>query len=94
MTTWTKLNDGSWGIRGDANTIRQGATVTVTKKSGESKTVQVAHVLWTGNGVAIAKVGTPTAAPRRSSSRMVTSCSKCRAIGDLCEECRFDEFDS
>ncbi len=48
--TYTKLKDGSWGIR-STSAVQAGDQVTVTKKSGESKTETVGRVLWTGNGV-------------------------------------------
>lgn len=55
--TYTKLKDGSWGIRGTTSEIRAGSTVTVVKKSGERKTETVGKVLWTGDGIALATVG-------------------------------------
>jgi len=44
---YTKLKDGSWGIRvhGCASI---GQKITVTKRSGESRTERVSKVLWTG----------------------------------------------
>jgi len=39
MTTYTKLKDGSWGIKGKGLTT--GQTVSVTKKSGECNTETV-----------------------------------------------------
>lgn len=62
MTTYTKLRDGSWGLRGDG--LAAGAKVTVTKKSGESKVETVGKVLWTGNGVSLATIATETRAAR------------------------------
>lgn len=47
MTTYTKLRDGSWGVKGKG--LVAGNNVTVTKKSGESKVETIDHVLWTGN---------------------------------------------
>ena len=49
--TYTKLNDGSWGLRVSCGPVAPYATVTVTKKSGETKVETVGQVLWTGNGV-------------------------------------------
>jgi hypothetical protein len=46
MTTYTKLKDGTWGVRGKGLTT--GQIVPVTKKSGESKDETVGHILWTG----------------------------------------------
>lgn len=46
--TYTKLRSGEWGVRviGGA---RQGQTLTVQKKSGETKRETVGRVLWTGS---------------------------------------------
>ena len=45
--TYAKLKDGTWGVRCAAG-VQPGATVTVTKRSGESKVETVDRVLWTG----------------------------------------------
>lgn len=45
--TYTKLRDGSWGIR-VAGTATPGQSVTVTKKSGETKTEVVGKVMCSG----------------------------------------------
>ncbi len=51
--TWTKLRNGSWGIKGFD--LTEGEQVTVTKKSGETKTATVGKVIWTGtDGMSIA----------------------------------------
>ncbi len=65
--TYTKLKDGSWGIR-VVGKVTTGQTVTVTKKSGESKQETVGKVLWTGDGITLATVsGSPSSpsAPSR-----------------------------
>lgn len=46
MNTYTKLKSGEWGVRIDGRAT-PGATVTVTKKSGENKTERIGRVLWT-----------------------------------------------
>jgi len=45
--TYTQLRDGSWGIRADGK-LTAGATITVTKRDGTSKTETISKVLWTG----------------------------------------------
>jgi|GEM_PF-2243361 len=45
--SYAKLQDGSWGIRASGKLVA-GQTVTVTKKSGESKPETVAAIVWTG----------------------------------------------
>lgn len=76
QVTCTKLRDGSWGLRG-AN-LTPGATVTVAKKSGETKTETVGRVLWTGNGVSLATIagsmGERDAMGRTSTGRKCIAC--------------------
>lgn len=53
-TTFTKLRDGSWGIRG--KNLTEGQQVTVTKKSGGSSVGTVGRVLFTADdGTSIAR---------------------------------------
>lgn len=47
MVTYTKLRDGSWGIK-VAGTAIAGQVVTVTTKAGDVRTETVARVMWTG----------------------------------------------
>jgi hypothetical protein len=49
-TTYTKLRDGSWGVRIEGPAPAAGQTVVVTKKSGESKAEKIGKVLWTSPG--------------------------------------------
>lgn len=55
MATYTKLKSGDWGIRSE-QPIMDGQTVTVRKKSGESKAETVGRVIWSGNGVWLATI--------------------------------------
>lgn len=69
MTTttisFTKLRDGSWGVRGHG--LTEGQQVTVTKKSGGTSTGTVGKVLFTAeDGVKIARFeGDRAARPAR-----------------------------
>ncbi len=54
--TYTKLRDGSWGIR-STETIRVGQTVLVAKRDGSTKSETVGAIVWTGNGVTLASIG-------------------------------------
>lgn len=47
MNSYTKLKDGSWGLRIEG-TATKGQSVTIQTKSGERKTEVVGNVLWTG----------------------------------------------
>lgn len=64
--TYTKLRDGSWGIRATA-AVSPGSLVTVTKKSGESKSETVDRIVWSGNGVWLCSIR-KTAAERTGCS--------------------------
>jgi hypothetical protein len=69
-TTYTKLKDGSWRLHTTA-TVREGDSVTVTKKDGGTKRETVARVLWGGNGVSLCSL----AFPRRGRSERERRCS-------------------
>ena len=47
MATFTKLRNGSWGIRIDGKP-EPGAQITVKKKSGETEAKVIDRVIWTG----------------------------------------------
>jgi hypothetical protein len=82
MATYTKLKNGEWGIRVEG-TVRKGDLVTVTKKSGQTKTETVAKVLWTGNGVCLCAI-------RRKASyetRQSFARSPARRSSGCCAEC-------
>ncbi len=51
---YTKLKDGSWGLRGAG--LTEGTSVKVTKRSGQTKTETVGHVVWSGSGVSVARI--------------------------------------
>lgn len=54
--TYTKLRDGSWGIR-STEELNPRSIVYVTKKSGEEKAETVGTLVWSGNGVWLYTVG-------------------------------------
>jgi len=92
-TTYTKLRDGSWGVRVEGPAPAAGLTVTVTKKSGETKAEKIGKVLWTGNGVSLCSIegskpangssNGQTQAPRRGRSCSCTA--DCCRNGCRCE---------
>lgn len=49
-TTYTKLRDGSWGLRSTQDAA-PGLMLTVTKKDGTTKRETVAHKLWSDGKV-------------------------------------------
>ena len=100
--TYTKLKSGEWGVRvvGDA---KRGQTVTVTTKAGKTKTERIDAVLWHGNGISLCSISRQTGRSRGARGNGRTTCKECgrpiqdaphrRAMGGLCGDCAFDEYD-
>lgn len=91
--TYTKLRDGSWGLRGPAAALKPGASVTVAKRSGETKTETVGRVLWTGDGVAMTTIAGGSA-PARTGGTGAPNARRARAgrrgtgdCDDFCQGC-------
>jgi len=68
FATYTKLRDGSWGIKTTAATVRPGAQFVVRKQSGETKTETVGKVVWSGDGVTICSIASSSAQRKPTSS--------------------------
>lgn len=45
---YSKLRDGSWGIRGPASLVVEGQVVRVVTRNGKARRVTVGRVMWTG----------------------------------------------
>jgi len=72
MATFTKLRDGSWGIKlgkADMGHGRSGAVVKVQTKAGEVKSVTVQRVVAKGADYALCSIVSDRAPARSSSSR-------------------------
>lgn len=101
MATYTLLRDKSWGIRCNV-LVSHGDRVTVTKKDGSSKVETVDKVLWTDNKTYLCSI-MHTEKPRSTVSHSNGRCRSChgpirnaphhRAMGGLCGDCAFDEYD-
>ena len=87
MTTYTKLQNGDWGLRGAG--IVSGQIVTVTKKSGESKSETVGRILWQGDDVVLATIARNGngGRPRYASHADYIDRHVCRACGHTGDEC-------
>ena len=91
-TTFTKLRNGSWGIKGDASRIVDGGLANVYKKDHTTKTVRVEKVIWTNGSIAIASIASDRS-PHTTSRP--TYRDTCRTGGDCwsftsirhCHEC-------
>ncbi len=88
--TYSKLRDGSWGVRVEG-TVSEGASVTVTKKSGESKSETIRRVLWSGGGISLCAIGgsnghSHTSSRSHSHSYEDRVCRDCGHDGDGCAD--------
>lgn len=96
--TFTKLRNGSWGIKGHGLYAGWGATV--TKRDGSTTDVSVERILWTGDdGLSIATF-TPEESMRRVRKPRGRVCENCnerrahreafdlsRILGWACDRC-------
>jgi len=80
MATYTKLKNGSWGIKVQG-TASAGQSVTVTKRDGSSKAELVDRVLWAGDGVAICSIAQH--AHSSGSRRGYSGRYECDECGDM-----------
>ncbi len=55
MATYSKLRNGSWGVRVEGS-VSPGQSVTVTTKAGKTKTETVGKVIWQGSGVSLCSI--------------------------------------
>jgi hypothetical protein len=93
-TTWTKLKDGSWGLR-STSPLNEGATVIVSKRDGTTSSVFVGSKVWSGEGVYLytkkdispSSQGKVSCAPRRSSKRPFRPCGYPGCSPSYCDEC-------
>jgi len=91
--TYTRLRDGSWGLRVQSSGKPSG-NITVTTKAGKTKTETIDRVLWSGDCVHLCSVvestecaecGKPGAKIKRHDMSGIAGlvCSKCARDGDL-----------
>jgi hypothetical protein len=85
-TTYTKLRDGSWGVRAPAGT-KAGDPITVTKRDGTTKPERVERVLWEGDGIALCAIA-PSAPSAKSGGYSAQRVSRAGGASDRCRECR------
>ena len=56
MISYAKLRSGAWGVRVQGDPAVVGAIVTVTKRSGETKSETISEIVWQGEGVALCAI--------------------------------------
>jgi hypothetical protein len=54
MASWCKLKTGAWGVKGPG--LKPGQGITVTNAKGNSKSVTVGNIVWSGDGIIIATI--------------------------------------
>jgi hypothetical protein len=99
MNTYTKLRDGTWGLK-VTEPVSPGQVITVTTKSGESRKETVIRTIWTGPTHSVC---TFAAHPRKATKSRLSNgrCRECRgpivdaphckAREGLCGSCAFDD---
>lgn len=99
--TYTKLRDGTWGLK-VIDTVTVGQTVTVTTKAGAQKSETIGAVLWTGPNYTVCTI---VPKPRTGTKSRLSNgrCRECRgpivdslhhqAMSGLCGACAFHEYD-
>lgn len=98
MTTYTKLRDGSWGLRGSATDLQPGMPVRVEKRDGSIREEIIGAVLWTGEDVASNRISLAriaSSAPRTRRERGTWTGCSCGSIEEYerdgdCASCQFD----
>jgi hypothetical protein len=83
QTTYTKLRDGSWGIRVQGAKPTEGSSVTVSKRDGTQKTETVKKVIWTDGTITLCSIG---AASAPANQERVKVASRGRTPG-CCSDC-------
>lgn len=67
-TTFTKLRDGTWGLR-STDRLTAGQEVLVEKRDGTTQTAMVGRVLWSGDGVTLASIADDGSREKASNAR-------------------------
>lgn len=93
MASYTKLRDGTWGIRGPLPAPATGQVVSVQTKAGAVKSETVGRVLWTGTDYQgqpayLATIGArPSRGTAKARSGYGCDCEDCHG---RCPNCRCD----
>ena len=77
-TTFTKLRNGSWGVKGTG--LAAGRIVGVAKRDGSHSNVTIDKVIWTDGKVQIASI-------KQAGTRTATAARYSRPAGHSCECC-------
>ncbi len=92
--TYTKLKDGSWGVRVTGTPSHEGRVITVTKKDGSAKQEALGPRVWEGNGVQLLRINSGYRATKSSARRTGCSCGSLEGVprASDCWTCRHDAY--
>ncbi len=88
MLTYARLKRGDWGIRGPLAELTPGASVTVTRRDGQTRTERVGAVIWAAEdgSVALATVRPRYRPPQFRGGSRGGTCEACGHTPDDCAE--------
>ena len=96
MTSFSKLNDGSWGLRGQGSAPSIGSAIVVSKKDGSVKVESVAAIVWQDGKTWIGRIGASASAAKPAAAKRGTwtGCS-CGSVSEFtkssdCWTCKHD----
>lgn len=91
-SSFTKLRNGSWGIKGYG--LKAGQQATVCKRSGEQSTVTVDRVLWTGDdGLQIASIRREQSTRTHRQARSNNWSVRRQFVNGICQMCGCESWD-
>lgn len=88
MNTYSKLHDGSWGVRVQG-VAKNGDVVVVQKRNGQSTRETVDRVIWAGSGVSLCSLVRSQPQGSTYRGRRGRRCPECggpNPYGDPCAE--------
>lgn len=94
--TYSKLRDGSWGVKiqGDA---KAGEVVNVRKKDGTAKSEMIHSVVWSGGGVSLCSIRGRSSDTPLGANGGTRKCADCggpvRGTYRYCYECGLEHRD-
>jgi len=89
----TFLKSGAWGARVLSSAVNEGDTLTVIAKSGTAWEATVERVVWRGSDVTLCETERRDVGRCRECGRAAVDADIHRAMGGLCGDCAFDEYD-
>ena len=89
----TRLKSGEWGARVPASRVEVGDGLTVVTKRGSSWEAVVQEVVWHSSEVALCRTARAHRGRCTQCGRRAVDAPHHAAMGGLCGDCAFDEYD-